>query len=184
MNDRFAGAVPYLRAFARVLGGHAHLTAAPWPIPRAPPLARLAIRRLLPEHAGTACRRRAKGPPGSTRCRPRIWPRDRAPTPGCAIRSRCRPPEGAGHEVAPGVLWMRLPLPMALDHVNVYALDDGDGWTMVDTGLDSRRRRAIWETLLAGPLPDKPVTRVIVTHHHPDHIGLAGWFQARRAPSF
>jgi glyoxylase-like metal-dependent hydrolase (beta-lactamase superfamily II) len=65
---------------------------------------------------------------------------------------------------------MRLPLPMALDHVNIYALDDGDGWTIVDTGLSSRRP-AIWEALLAGPLAAKPVTRVILTHHHPDHIG-------------
>jgi glyoxylase-like metal-dependent hydrolase (beta-lactamase superfamily II) len=92
------------------------------------------------------------------------------------------PPEtGTAIEVAPGVLWMRLPLPMALDHVNVYALDDPDGWTIVDTGFDSKRSRAIWETLLSGPLQGKPVARVLVTHHHPDHIGLAGWFQARGA---
>ncbi len=87
------------------------------------------------------------------------------------------PGEGAATEVAPGILWIRLPLPMALDHVNVYALDDGDGWTLVDTGLDSRRGRAIWDRLLAGPLAGKPVRRVLVTHHHPDHVGLAGWFQ-------
>ncbi len=71
-----------------------------------------------------------------------------------------------------------MPLPMALDHVNVYALDDGDGWTVVDTGFDTRRTRAAWQALLAGPLAGKPVARVIATHHHPDHIGLAGWFQA------
>ncbi len=91
------------------------------------------------------------------------------------------PPEGTATEVAPGVLWMRLPLPMALDHVNVYALDDGAGWTVVDTGINSRRSIAVWQALLAGPLAAKPVTRLIVTHHHPDHIGLAGWFQARGA---
>ena len=91
------------------------------------------------------------------------------------------PPEGAAVEVAEGVLWLRLPLPMALDHVNVYALDDGDGWTIVDTGFASRKSRAIWESVLAGPLRGKPVRRVVVTHHHPDHIGLAGWFQARGA---
>ena len=89
------------------------------------------------------------------------------------------PPEGQAIEVADGVLWLRLPLPMALDHVNVYALDDGDGWTIVDTGMMSRRTIALWEALLAGPLKAKPVARLIVTHHHPDHIGLAGWFQAR-----
>ena len=87
------------------------------------------------------------------------------------------PAEGAAVEVAPGILWLRLPLPMALDHVNVFALDDGDGWTIVDTGFASTRAKAIWEGLLAGPLAGKPVTRVIVTHYHPDHIGLAGWFQ-------
>ena len=88
------------------------------------------------------------------------------------------PEEGAAIEVAPGVLWMRLPLPMALDHVNVYALDEGDSWTVIDTGFSSRRGRAIWQKLLDGPLGGKPVSRVIVTHHHPDHVGLAGWFQS------
>ncbi|WP_375258291.1 MBL fold metallo-hydrolase [Citreimonas sp.] len=88
------------------------------------------------------------------------------------------PAEGAAVEVAEGVLWLRLPLPMKLDHVNVYALDDGDSWTLVDTGFSTRRSRAIWEAILSGPLAGKPVGRVIVTHHHPDHVGLAGWFQA------
>ncbi|MBC2834720.1 MBL fold metallo-hydrolase [Paragemmobacter straminiformis] len=91
------------------------------------------------------------------------------------------PAEGEAIAVAEGILWMRLPLPMALDHVNVFALDDGDGWTVVDTGFSSRRGKAIWEALMAGPLGGRPVRRVIVTHYHPDHIGLAGWFQARGA---
>ena len=86
------------------------------------------------------------------------------------------PAEGAAVQVADGVLWMRLPLPMKLDHVNCYALDDGDGWTLVDTGMASTRCRAIWTGLLAGPLAGKPVKRLVVTHHHPDHVGLAGWF--------
>ncbi|MEJ6478969.1 MAG: MBL fold metallo-hydrolase [Octadecabacter sp.] len=86
------------------------------------------------------------------------------------------PAEGQATQVAEGVLWMRLPLPMALDHVNVYALDDGDGWAVIDTGFASNRSRAIWQTLLDGPIAGKPVTRVIITHHHPDHVGLAGWF--------
>jgi glyoxylase-like metal-dependent hydrolase (beta-lactamase superfamily II) len=91
------------------------------------------------------------------------------------------PVEGQVTEVADGILWLRLPLPMALDHVNIYALDDGDGWTIVDTGFHSRRGEALWQTLLDGPLSAKPVTRVVATHHHPDHIGMAGWFQARGA---
>lgn len=91
------------------------------------------------------------------------WPA--APAPGEAV------------EVHPGILWMRLPLPMKLDHVNVYALQDADGWTIVDTGFATARTRAVWAALLAGPLRGVRVARVLATHHHPDHIGLAGWFQ-------
>lgn len=91
------------------------------------------------------------------------------------------PAQGEALEIADGVLWMRLPLPMALDHVNVYALDDGPGWTIVDTGFDTKKTRAIWKSLLSGPLAGKPINRVICTHHHPDHVGLAGWFQANGA---
>ena len=99
------------------------------------------------------------------------------------IRYPLETPPGHGEalEVAEGVLWIRLPLPMALDHVNVYAFDEGDSWTLVDTGLNSRRTRAAIEAALAGPLSGKPVTRVVITHYHPDHIGLAGWFQAQGA---
>ena len=86
------------------------------------------------------------------------------------------PALGTVKEVADGILWVRLPLPMALDHVNVYALDDGDGWTLIDTGIDSRKCRETMQAVLAGPLAGKPVRRVLITHHHPDHIGLAGWF--------
>ena len=67
---------------------------------------------------------------------------------------------------------------MKLDHVNIFALDDGDGWTIVDTGFCSNKSKAIWQKCLDGPLGGKPINRVVVTHHHPDHIGLAGWFQS------
>ena len=88
------------------------------------------------------------------------------------------PDEGEAIEVAEGVLWMRLPLPMKLDHVNVYALDDGDSWTLIDTGFASKRGKALWSRLMQGALAGKPVRRVLVTHHHPDHIGMAGWFKS------
>ncbi|WP_112311191.1 MBL fold metallo-hydrolase [Pseudogemmobacter bohemicus] len=91
------------------------------------------------------------------------------------------PAPGTATEVAPGILWLRLPLPWALDHVNAYALDEGNGWTLIDCGIHSRRAVKGWEALLAGPLAGKPVRRLVVTHHHPDHIGMAGWFIARGA---
>lgn len=87
-------------------------------------------------------------------------------------------PEGSTPiEVARGILWFRFPLPMRLDHINVYVLDDGDSWTVVDTGFFNPRGRSLWQEVLNGPLAGKPVRRVVVTHHHPDHIGMAGWFQ-------
>lgn len=91
------------------------------------------------------------------------------------------PPEGEAAEVAPGILWMRLPLPMRLDHVNCYALREPDGWTIVDTGFDTPAARAVWQRLMDGPLEGAPVRRVLVTHHHPDHVGLAGWFMQQGA---
>lgn len=90
-------------------------------------------------------------------------------------------PPGFGEavEVAPGVLWMRLSMPIALNHINVYAVEDGDGWAVIDTGLNIPDSRERWDALLAGPLGGRPVTRVICTHMHPDHIGLAGWLCER-----
>lgn len=82
--------------------------------------------------------------------------------------------------IDPRVLLLRLPLPFALNHINVYLLDDGDGWTIVDCGLDTRDSRRIWETVLASAvLGGRRVRQIVVTHHHPDHVGLAGWLAAR-----
>lgn len=90
-------------------------------------------------------------------------------------------PPAAGEvvEVAPGILWTRIPLPFKLDHVNVYLIEDGDGWAVLDTGIADDRTRAIWEALVTGPLAGRRLTRLIVTHFHPDHIGLAGWLCER-----
>jgi glyoxylase-like metal-dependent hydrolase (beta-lactamase superfamily II) len=66
-------------------------------------------------------------------------------------------------------------LPFALDHVNIYIVDDGNGWAIVDTGVGDDRTETAWRELLAGPLSGRPITCIIGTHYHPDHIGMAGW---------
>ncbi len=66
---------------------------------------------------------------------------------------------------------------MALDHVNVYVIDEGDSWTIIDTGFWSKKTQSIWSDIKEKWFSDKPIGKVIVTHHHPDHVGLAGWFQ-------
>jgi glyoxylase-like metal-dependent hydrolase (beta-lactamase superfamily II) len=68
-----------------------------------------------------------------------------------------------------------MPLPFALDHINLWLLEDGDGWTIVDCGIGNDVTRGLWEEVFAARLDGKPVKRVIVTHYHPDHAGLAGW---------
>ncbi len=85
------------------------------------------------------------------------------------------PEHGELCEVAEGVYWVRMPLPFSLDHINVWLLEDGEGWTIVDTGIAMPENKEIWERVFANFLNGKPVTRVIVTHLHPDHVGLAGW---------
>jgi glyoxylase-like metal-dependent hydrolase (beta-lactamase superfamily II) len=81
--------------------------------------------------------------------------------------------------VSPGILWTRLPLPFKLDHVNVYLVKDDDGWVIFDTGINDETTRQIWEQLLGGPLKGQRIASVIVSHHDPDHIGLAGWLCER-----
>lgn len=83
----------------------------------------------------------------------------------------------AGHAVAvaPGVFWVRMPLPFALDHINLWLLDDGDGWTMVDTGVLSDDTKAHWLRILDTHLGGAKLKRLVCTHSHPDHMGLAGW---------
>lgn len=78
-------------------------------------------------------------------------------------------------EVGPGVLWVRLPIPFQLDHINVWLIEDHDGWYIVDTGVATDDAKAMWRKVLSTYLKDKPVKGVIVTHLHPDHVGLAGW---------
>ena len=106
------------------------------------------------------------------------------------------PATGTVLDVAPGVRWLRMPLPFALDHINLWLLrdrmdgPDGEvqGWTIVDCGVANDATRAAWEQLFATELQGLPVLRVLVTHMHPDHIGLAHWLcerwsTAERAPT-
>jgi glyoxylase-like metal-dependent hydrolase (beta-lactamase superfamily II) len=96
------------------------------------------------------------------------YPLDRAPQPGELL------------PVAPGVGWWRVPMPGPLKHVNGYVLDDADGGvTVIDTGPNSQVSVDAWDALLAGPLAGRPIRRVLVTHMHPDHVGLAGWLCRR-----
>lgn len=87
------------------------------------------------------------------------------------------PASGEAFVVAPGVRWLRMPLPFALDHINLWLLDDGDALTAVDSGLGADEVRAHWKTVLERDA--RRVSRVVVTHHHPDHLGLASWLAAR-----
>jgi glyoxylase-like metal-dependent hydrolase (beta-lactamase superfamily II) len=94
------------------------------------------------------------------------------------------PATGAVIELAPGVRWLRMPLPFALDHINLWLLrdraDDGrEGWAIIDCGVANDTTRAAWEQVFAHHLDGLPVLRVIVTHMHPDHVGNAHWLTER-----
>jgi len=79
-------------------------------------------------------------------------------------------------EIAPGFFWTRLPLPFALDHLNVWILDEGDAWVVIDCGMNTDDTAEIWQNLLSGPLKGKPVRQLIATHGHGDHIGYSRAF--------
>ena len=90
-----------------------------------------------------------------------------------------RPETGEAREIAPGVWWLRLPLPFLLNHINVWLLRDGDGWAVVDTGLFTDTTREVWKHVFDTCLGGAPLTRVLVTHLHPDHVGCAGWISRK-----
>jgi len=90
------------------------------------------------------------------------------------------PSPGETMPIAPGVLWLRMPLPFALDHINLWLIADGDAWTVVHTGYATPETLALWEQIFER-LDGAAVGRVIVTHYHPDHIGLADWLCERWA---
>jgi glyoxylase-like metal-dependent hydrolase (beta-lactamase superfamily II) len=82
-------------------------------------------------------------------------------------------------EIAEGVLWLRMPLPMSLDHINLYLLESEEGWWIVDTGIAVGDTQTLWEQIFDQHLKGKPVVAVLATHYHPDHIGMAGWLCER-----
>ncbi len=90
-------------------------------------------------------------------------------------------PPAAATELHEGIFWMNLPLPFAMGQINVWLLADGDGWTLIDTAPAVPECKTAWETLLKAHLRGRPITRIIVTHHHPDHVGLARWLADRFA---
>lgn len=87
--------------------------------------------------------------------------------------------DGSAVAIADGVLWLRMPLFAGLQWINVWALSDGEGWAIIDTGLRNTRTTDAWLAAFAGALAGKPATRVIATHMHPDHVGMAGWLAER-----
>ncbi|MGH8139235.1 MAG: MBL fold metallo-hydrolase [Steroidobacteraceae bacterium] len=89
------------------------------------------------------------------------------------------PAQGQAIEVAPGVRWLRLRLPVALNHINVWALEDGEGWTQIDTGMQTPETATAWQSAFSESLQGRSVTRVVCTHMHPDHVGMAGWLTRR-----
>jgi len=89
------------------------------------------------------------------------------------------PEPGELQLVCEGVYWLRMKLPFALNHINLWLLEDGDGWTIIDCGISNEETRRLWETIFSRYLKGKPVTRVIATHCHPDHLGLSDWLCQR-----
>lgn len=90
-----------------------------------------------------------------------------------------RPETGETMLVAPGVHWLRMFLPFSLSHINLWVLEDGDGWSIIDTGVDIDECRQTWEHVFGTVMEKGPLSRVFVTHLHPDHVGCAGWLTDR-----
>lgn len=85
------------------------------------------------------------------------------------------PEIGEPFKITDGVYQLRMPLPFAPGHINLWLLEDGDGWTVVDTGIDTDECKAIWNRVFDGLFQGRPIKQVAVTHMHADHLGLAGW---------
>ena len=91
------------------------------------------------------------------------------------------PAPGESLLVAPGIHWLRMPLPFALDHINLWLVEEDDGFTLVDCGYGNKTTRTVWEQLFGTLLRERPLRRIVVTHCHPDHVGNAFWLSERFA---
>lgn len=90
------------------------------------------------------------------------------------------PPEsGYLHHLRDGVHWVRMPLPFDLDHINLWMVEGKTGWTIIDAGINTPETKEYWQNVFDTALKDKPVNQLIITHFHPDHIGLAGWMERK-----
>jgi glyoxylase-like metal-dependent hydrolase (beta-lactamase superfamily II) len=107
--------------------------------------------------------------------------RPRRPRASAALDYPVSPPaaDGSVVEVAPGVLWARMPMPMSPDHINVWLLRGDTGWTLVDTGLPTAEVQALWERITEQHLQGLPVEALVCTHFHYDHAGQAPWITQR-----
>jgi glyoxylase-like metal-dependent hydrolase (beta-lactamase superfamily II) len=107
-------------------------------------------------------------------------PMDQGPgTTGVRYEFADKPDTGATMPVAPGILWLRMPLPWQLGHINLWLLEDGDGFTLVDSGVHTDVTKRVWQEVFGSAMGGRPAVRVIATHLHPDHVGCTAWLAAR-----
>ncbi len=90
-----------------------------------------------------------------------------------------RPEIGKTMQIAPGFFWLRMHLPFSLAHINLWLLDEGESWSVVDTGVAVDECKNIWKQTFVETMEGRPISRVVATHLHPDHIGCAGWLADR-----
>ena len=101
--------------------------------------------------------------------------RERLEKPTLIYPFEAPPAVGKTIQIAPGVVWMRMPLPFVLNHINIWGLEDDGGWAVVDTGIGTDDTLAAWRELFASATDQRPLTRIFATHMHPDHVGMVGW---------
>ena len=86
-----------------------------------------------------------------------------------------RPADGQTLKVAPNIYWLRMPLPIALNHINLWLLEGDEGWTIVDSGMATEESKTVWKNIFTNVFKTKPLEKIVITHMHLDHSGLAGW---------